>query len=140
MLILPLQLATFVEGCGDRLKLVCKLTNLTVLAPVVDATSLAVGAFVLQRFGPLKSNILSPVITAFGKKLVFARGCKHAVANCFGDVDGPVQRLRRHTLAIRRAAAALGMIVSAAVFSYDQHILVRLQLGILISETDLRCG
>src|ERR1700722_1220204 len=117
MLILPLQFAAFLEGCGYRLKLVSKLTNLCVLAPVVDATSLTVGAFVLQRFGPLKSNVLSPVVAAFGEKLVFARGCEHAVANCFRDVDGPVQRIRRHALAIRGVAAALGVVISGAVFS-----------------------
>ena len=69
MLILPLQFAPFIEGCGYRLKLVCKLTNLSILAPVVDATSLAVGAFVLQRFGALKSNILSPSSQLLAKNL-----------------------------------------------------------------------
>src|SRR3984957_20827386 len=101
MLILPLQFAAFLEGCGYRLKLVSKLTNLCVLAPVVDATSLTVGAFVLQRFGPLKSNVLSPVVAAFGEKLVFARGCEHAVANYFGDVDRPVHRPQHQELTIQ---------------------------------------
>src|ERR1700733_4698154 len=104
MLILPLQFAAFLKGCGYRLKLVSKLTNLCVLAPVVDATSLAVGAFVLQRFGPLKSNVLSPVVAAFGEKLVFARGCEHAVANSFGDVDGTVKSLLLHPMDNRRIA------------------------------------
>ena len=114
--LLALPFFALLQSCSNGFELVCKLINLSVLAPVEGAAALALRTFVLQRLGALKSDVLPAIIAGHGEEFALARGGKHALTQCFRDVDGLVLNLR----------TALGAIVAATILPHRQHILGRL--------------